>query len=102
MESTAATLITPLPAPGEPVMYGLGPLLPAEATTTTPAACAFCAAIESGSVASPKLEPSDMLITCTRFFTAQSMASVTTSVEPSQPNTGSRTDRPWVRRPGRP
>ncbi len=87
VESTAATPITPLATPGEPVRYGLGPLLPAEATTTTPAACAFCAAIESASCAVPKEEPSDMLMTSMRFFTAQSMASTTTSVEPSQPNT---------------
>lgn len=53
VESTAATLTTPRPAPGEPVRYGFGPLLPAEATTTTPAATAFCAAIESASSAVP-------------------------------------------------
>ena len=37
----AATLITPLPAPGDPARYGLAPALPAEATTTIPLASRF-------------------------------------------------------------
>lgn len=35
--SRAAVEIVPAPTPGDPVMYGLGPLLPDEVTTTTPA-----------------------------------------------------------------
>ena len=87
---------------GEPAMYGFGPVLPAEATTTTPAAWAFWAAIESESPALPKVEPRDMLITSSLCATAQSMASVTTSVEPSQPNTRIAYRSAFGATPGRP
>src|SRR5437016_5420416 len=87
VESTAATLMTPLPDAGVPVMYGAGPALPAEATTMMPALAAFCDASASEVFPVPKSEPSDMLMTSMSFCTAQSIASVTTSVEPLQPKT---------------
>ena len=77
----------PVPVPGDPVMYWEGPLLPAEVTTDTPAAAAFVEATALGSSERPNEEPSDMLMTSMPFSTAQSIASVVTSVEPSQPNT---------------
>jgi len=73
--------------PGEPVRYGLWPSLPADATTTTPAATALLAATASGSSGLPKGEPRDMLITSMPWSTAQSMAWVITMLEPSQPKT---------------
>src|SRR5882724_3362943 len=85
--SLAATLIPPLPVPGEPVTYGLGPELPAEQTTMTPAFAAFVEATALGSSALPNGEPSDMLITSMPLATAHSMASTVTSVEPPQPKT---------------
>ena len=68
-------------------MYGFGPLLPADATTMTPAFAAFVDATASGSSALPNGDPSDMLITSMSWSTAQSIASTTTFVEPTQPNT---------------
>src|SRR5258708_5100801 len=85
--SFAATEMAPSPLAGEPVMYGLGPPLPADATTTTPAFAAFVDATADGSSFEPKSEPSDMLMTSMSLSTAQSIASTTTSVEPAQPNT---------------
>ena len=87
--STAAVLITPVPVPGDPVMYGLGPLLPDETTTITPAAAAFVDATALGSSRRPKEEPSDMLMTSMSFATAHSMASTVASVEPRHPKTRS-------------
>ena len=52
-----------------------------------PALAAFCAASASAVFAVPKGAPSDMLMTSMSFSTAQSIAWVTTSVEPSQPKT---------------
>ena len=52
--SIAAVAIEPVPVPGEPVIYGDGPLLPAEVTTETPAAAAFVDATAEGSSARPK------------------------------------------------
>ena len=69
------------------MIYGAGPALPAAATTMMPALAAFCAARASALVAVTKSAPSDMLMTSMSFCTAQSIASVTTSVEPLQPNT---------------
>src|SRR5437879_2280000 len=88
VESTAATLMTPLPDAGDPVMYGAGPALPAEATTMTPALAAFCDTSASEVFPVPKSAPSDLLMTSMSCCTAQSIASLTTSVEPSQPKTG--------------
>ena len=68
-------------------MYWLGPLLPAEATTMTPAFAAFVEATADGSSSVPNDEPSDMLITSMSLSTAHSIASTVTSVEPSQPKT---------------
>ena len=73
---------------GEPVMYGFGPVLPAEATTITPAFAAFDDATGGRIVgASRTALPSDMLITSMSLATAHSIASTVTSVEPSQPKT---------------
>ena len=47
--SFAAVAIAPSAVPGEPVMYWLGPLLPAEVTTMTPAFAAFVEATADGS-----------------------------------------------------
>src|SRR5882762_11998957 len=85
--SLAATEIAPSAVAGEPVIYGLPPLLPAEATTITPALAALLAAIASAESFVPNGEPSDMLTTSMSLSTAHSRASTTTSVEPSQPNT---------------
>src|SRR6059036_1943195 len=82
--SFAATDMAPSPVAGEPVMYGLGPLLPADATTITPAFAALVDATADGSSFVPNDEPSDMLMTSMSLSTAQSMASTTTSVGPSQ------------------
>ena len=68
-------------------MYGFGPLLPDEATTMTPAFAAFVEATAVGSSVVPNGEPSDMLMTSMSLSTAHSIASTTTSVEPSQPKT---------------
>src|SRR6185312_4730094 len=87
VESLAATAMTPSPVPGEPTRYWFKPLLPAAATTTTPAFAALVAAFADGSSLVPNGEPSDMLITSMSLSTAQSMASTTTSVGPAQPNT---------------
>src|SRR5262249_2992878 len=85
--SLAATATAPLPVAGEPTMYGLGPLLPADATTTTPAFAALVDAAADGSSFEPNIEPSDMLLTSISWATAHSIASPTTSVEPLQPKT---------------
>src|SRR5438045_9790627 len=85
--SIAAVVMAPAAVPGEPVMYWLGPLLPADVTTMTPAFAALVDATAEGSSFEPNGEPSDMLITSMSLSTAQSMASTVTSVEPSQPNT---------------
>src|SRR2546422_715027 len=47
--SFAATEMAPSALAGEPVTYGLGPLLPAEATTMTPALAALVDATADGS-----------------------------------------------------
>ncbi len=86
-ESFAATERAPSAVPGEPVMYWFGPLLPEDATTMTPAFAAFVEATADGSSAVPNEEPSDMLITSMSWSTAHSIASTTTSDEPSQPKT---------------
>ena len=57
--------------------------------TTTPAPTALLAATDEGSSARPNGEPRDMLITSMSLATAQSMASVVTSVLPLQPKTRS-------------
>src|SRR6188508_985961 len=85
--SIAAVAMDPAAVPGDPVMYGAGPLLPAEVTTETPAAAAFVDATADGSSERPKTEPSDMLMTSTSWSTAQSMASTVSFVEPWQPKT---------------
>src|SRR5882672_6462983 len=87
VESTAATLIAFSPEAGDPVMYGFGPLFPAEATTTTPASTALVDASALASSTRPKDEPRDMFTTCMWFLTAQSSASTTTFVDPVQPKT---------------
>ena len=61
--SLAATLMTPLPLAGSPVVYGFEPSLPEDATTMTPSLAAFDAATASGLSVEPNVEPSDMLIT---------------------------------------
>src|SRR5262249_38820949 len=76
-----------VPVAGEPVMYGFGPELPAEATTMTPSLAALVEATADGSSALPNDEPSDMLITSMSWSTAHSMPSTVTSVEPAQPKT---------------
>src|SRR6188508_457372 len=68
-------------------MYGLGPSLPEAATTMTPSFTALLAATASGESAVPKVEPRDMLITSMSCSTDHSIASITTSEEPSQPKT---------------
>jgi hypothetical protein len=85
--SLAADAIAPSAVPGEPVMYWLAPLLPAEVTTTTPAFAALVVATADGSSFVPNAEPSDMLMTSMSLSTAHSIASTVTSVEPAQPNT---------------
>src|SRR5262245_6300946 len=85
--SLAAVLITPVPVPGEPVMYWLGPLLPADVTTITPAWATFVDATADASPAVPKGEPSDMLITSTPSSKAMLIASTVTFVDPLHPNT---------------
>ena len=70
---------------GEPTMYGLSLLLPAEATTRVPAAVAvWTAALRSSSGAGPYGEPSDML-----------MMSAASAVEPS-PLGSSAKSMPWI------
>ena len=59
----AATLIAPLAAAGEPVMYGMFPPLPADATTITPRFTAAFDAMEDASVSLPNAPPRDMLMT---------------------------------------
>src|SRR5205807_4198584 len=83
--SFAATEMAPSAVAGEPVTYGLGPLLPADATTMTPALAAFVDATASGSSFEPNGEPSDMLMTSISLSTAHSIASTVTSVAPAQP-----------------
>src|SRR6188472_4393674 len=61
--SSAATEIAFVAAAGEPVMYAFGPLLPADATTTTPLPTRVSVATESGLSARPNGAPSDMLTT---------------------------------------
>src|SRR5437773_2486405 len=85
--SFAATEMAPSPVDGEPTTYGLGPALPADATTMTPALAAFVEATADGSSFEPNVEPSDMLMTSMSLSTAHSIASTVTSVGPSQPNT---------------
>src|SRR5260370_39925675 len=63
-ESIAAALRTLSPAAGEPVKYGLGPALPAAATTMTPASAACSDASASAASSGPKSAPGAMLITC--------------------------------------
>src|SRR5581483_306385 len=72
--SLAATDIAPSALAGEPWMYWFVPLLPAEATTMTPAAAALVAAAADGSSFEPNGEPSDMLITSMSLSTAHSIA----------------------------
>ncbi len=83
--SFAAVLITSLPVPGVPVMYGLLPSLPDDVTTITPSWAAFSAASASGESALPNGEPSDMLMTSMLWSTAHSIASITSFVPPAQP-----------------
>src|SRR3989442_186911 len=52
-ESVAATLMTLSPTDGEPTIYAADPLLPAEATTITPALTALVEATESELLRSP-------------------------------------------------
>src|SRR6266550_567979 len=85
--SFAATLIAPVADAGEPAMYWLAPLFPADATTMIPSFAAFDDATAEGSSAVPYGDPSDMLITSMSLLTAHSMPSTVTSVEPAQPNT---------------
>ena len=59
-----------------------------------PAADALLIASLSELSAAPHSEPSDMLMTSMLFATAQSMASLTTLVDPAQPNT--RTAYSWA------
>src|ERR671914_463937 len=59
--SFAATLIVPSATDGDPTMYGLGPLLPAEVTTFVPSRTALFEAIAATSCVPPNGEPSDML-----------------------------------------
>ena len=59
-------------AAGEPVMYGRSALLPAEATTTTPAATAFAEAKLRSSSICPYPEPRDMLMMSTASSIAPS------------------------------
>ena len=87
VESVAATAIPLVPDAGELVMYGLLPALPDADTTMMPSLAAFDAATASGSVALPKSEPSDMLMTSMWCVTAHSMPSITTLLEPAQPKT---------------
>src|SRR5882762_2239393 len=87
--SFAATEMAPSAVDGEPITYGLGPALPAEATTITPALAALVDATADGSSFEPNVEPSDMLMTSMSLSTAHSIASTVTSVGPSQPNTRS-------------
>src|SRR5207302_8587753 len=84
--SFAATEIAPSPVDGEPTMYWFAPLLPAEATTMMPAFAALVDATADGSSAEPNMDPSDMFTTSMSLSTAQSSASNTTSLDPSQPN----------------
>ena len=81
-----ATEIADLAEDGEPAMYGLSPLLPADATTSVPAALALSDAAErSSSRAGPYGEPSDML-----------MMSAASEVEPS-PLGSIAKSMPWMR-----
>src|SRR6266699_339299 len=75
--SFAATEMAPSPVAGEPVTYGLGPLLPADATTMTPALAALVDATADGSSFEPNTEPSDMLMTSMSLSIAHSIASTT-------------------------
>src|SRR5689334_13195676 len=84
--SFAATAMAPSPVAGALTMYGLGPSLPAAATTMIPALAALVAAAEVGSSFEPNTPPSDMLMTSMSLSTAQSMPSRTSSVGPRQPN----------------
>src|SRR6266513_1521121 len=85
--SFAATEIAPSAVDSEPTTYGLGPALPADATTMTPALAALVDATAEGSSFEPNVEPSDMLMTSMSLSTAHSIASTVTSVGPSLPNT---------------
>src|SRR2546426_6896805 len=85
--SFAATEMAPSAVDGEPMTYGLGPALPADATTMTPALAAVVDATADGSSFEPNGEPSDMLMTSMSLSTAHSIAPTTTSVGPWQPNT---------------
>ena len=85
--SFAAMLMVPVPDAGEPVMYWFGPLLPAEETTIIPALATFVEATADASLAVPKGEPSDMLMTSMPSLNAMLIASTVTFVEPVQPNT---------------
>ena len=87
MPSVAATLRTPLPDAGSLVRYGLEPELPDDATTMMPALAALSAATAVGSSLVPNEPPSDMLMTCIPWATAQSMPSMIASDGPRQPKT---------------
>src|SRR5918997_5437975 len=63
--SFAATEIVPVATPGDPVMYGAEPLLPADVTTDVPSLTALSLAIAPISCVPPYGEPRDMLITST-------------------------------------
>src|SRR5438270_11132156 len=84
-EAFAATDRAPSALAGEEVTYGLAPLLPADATTMTPAFAAFVDATATGSSFEPNGETSDMLMTSMSLSTAHSIASTTTTVTPAQP-----------------
>src|SRR2546425_13101031 len=87
MASTAPTEIAPAATLGVEAVYAPGPSFPAAATTTTPALTALSTAIASGESAVPNVPPTDRLITSIRFCTAQSIASSSASVLPTQPKT---------------
>src|SRR5688572_31282935 len=79
----AATVIALDAAPGDPIVHKAGPLLPAAAATTTPLATALFTASDVASVplAQPFV-PSERLITCAPFATAQSIPAVIVDIRP--------------------
>src|SRR3989442_15745008 len=85
--SFAATEMAPSAVAGEPVTYGPGPLLPADATTMTPAFAALVDATADGSSFQPNTEPSDLLMESMAVSTAPSIATTVKSVGPSQAKT---------------
>src|SRR5258708_16245863 len=66
--SFAATEMAPSAVAGGPLMYGLKPLLPADATTTTPAPAAFRQATPARSPFRPKAAPDPKLMTSLALF----------------------------------